>query len=121
MWLYGNYAVTDGMLGKVFIFHVIVAIVVVVVVVIHIRVLHNTSSNAVAGRGNMLAIRLLAHVIPKDGVLAFAWIAVYAIAIIGYRLFLHSDNNILVGATPVRIQHIVPEWYLLTVYRAIKV
>ncbi len=34
---------------------------------------------------------------------------------------LHTDNNILVDRyNPVRIFHIVPEWYLLHVYMLIK-
>jgi len=61
------------------------------------------------------------HIIIKDLLTLSFVIVIFGISMIGIMTLLHTDNSILVDPyNPAMLFHIVPEWYLLTIYMIIK-
>jgi quinol-cytochrome oxidoreductase complex cytochrome b subunit len=134
IWFYGNYTPHYFDISKTLIFHVLVALRDTLRVFIHLILLHVTGSTYLSnhttttiGSGsssssrNHTTIYLFMTVVLKD-ILAYAGARIcFAKFAIGYASVINCDNSRIVDLDNLTmISHIVPEWYLLSIYRLIK-
>jgi len=122
-WLFetiaGDSAPNPGtILNRVQLLHYIVAIVTLVLIVVHLGYLHWSGSTPAVS--NSYSYSSFMPTLYKDmSIVTIALVLVSGLLVSGYIVVAHSDNAISVdtGATPA---HIVPEWYLLSVYGGLK-
>ncbi len=122
-WIWGDFAVSNATLNRLYSLHYLLPFAIAGLVVLHIWALHVVGSNNPDG----IPVKRESDTVPfhpfitiKDGFvltlfsLVFAWFVFYAPNYLG-----HADNYI--EADPLQTPaHIVPEWYLLPFYAILR-
>lgn len=117
-WLSGDYMITLITIKRFFIIHFVLGLAIILVMVLHFFQLHRIGSNGIMSC-LVKMIPLYIFVI-KD---AFGIVVLYPGVISQYFMmwlkFAHNDNMLEVN-TLVTPSHIIPEWYFLPLYLALK-
>jgi ubiquinol-cytochrome c reductase cytochrome b subunit len=120
-WLWGGFAVENATLTRFFTFHFVVPFITAAMAGLHIFLLHAT------GRNNPLGLNSTSDKIPfhwyyrvKD-VLGFVLLFTFFFALILFAPNVLGEPDNFVAANPIRTPpHIIPEWYFLFSYCALR-
>lgn len=119
--LWGGYSIYDLTLRRFYSFHFLFPFVILFIVLLHVFFLHEFgSSNPLGMMSKVDSIPLLPYYGLKDfSFIIFIWLIFFFLIFYIPDLIVHSDNFIE-SDTFVTPEHIVPEWYFLSLYAILR-
>ena len=117
--IWGGFNVGKATLGRFFILHVLIPFIISVITCLHIYVLHQVgSSTAFATLIIKEPIKLAMYFKLKD--ILFIYLMSTSLAEIAIVSYIGHSANYILASPLVTPEHIVPEWYFLSLYAILR-